>query len=105
MKYWFLVSLLCIISFRSHAQNQTVVDAKEFIAQLEQNQKAKTVFNFSSAERFNWHFVPRERLGISFHSLSKSQREAAYNLLKSSLSSQDIQKLLALWHWKMYYGK
>lgn len=95
MKYY-LTTLLLLISLATIAQDDIVVKANAFIGQLDANQKTKALFSFDSPERFNWHFVPKERLGISFHALTKPQREAAYQLLKTSLSNEGYTKATSI---------
>jgi hypothetical protein len=92
MKCFFASLLLLFTSTAIVAQQQIITTATAFIASLNNEQKAKAQFGFESPERFNWHFVPKQRLGISFHELSVPQREAAYQLLKASLSSNGYAK-------------
>ena len=75
------------------AQNTAVVSkATDFLRLLDENQAAKARYTFEDDERFNWHFVPRQRNGISFNDLNEKQRTAALALLKTSLSEQGYQK-------------
>ena len=39
--------------------------AKALLSTLDTSQSAKIRWPFDSEERFNWHFVPRERQGLS----------------------------------------
>src|SRR5262245_40457573 len=52
--------------------------AKALIATLNQEQAAKIRWPFDSEERFNWHFVPRERKGLSYKDMTEPQRKAAF---------------------------
>src|SRR5260370_39877680 len=63
--------------------------ADKFITSLTAEQKAKTVFDFDSKERTNWHFVPLQtrdkkstRKGLPLEEMTAKQREAALELLK-----------------------
>lgn len=49
-------------------------------------------FVFEDEERFNWHFVPRERSGLALEHMTVEQRSAAHGLLRSVLSSQGYLK-------------
>jgi hypothetical protein len=69
-----------------------IVQANKFLATLSDSLKAKAQYPYDDEERFNWHFVPRERNGISFHDMNPQQRSAAMALLKVSLSEQGYQK-------------
>ena len=51
--------------------------ATELLAALDDAQRAKIQFPFESEERFNWHFIPRERKGLPLKEMSESQREKA----------------------------
>ena len=89
--------LLIVIFFfffhTSEAQNSSVVSkAVAFLNSLDESQSTKARYTFEDDERYNWHFVPRQRNGISFNELNKIQRQAALALLKSSLSEQGYQK-------------
>ncbi|MCI0665568.1 MAG: DUF3500 domain-containing protein, partial [Acidobacteria bacterium] len=44
--------------------------ANKFLASLSPDQKAKAVFGFDDEQRFDWHFIPRDRKGVSLKELS-----------------------------------
>jgi hypothetical protein len=60
--------------------------ADAFVASLEPEQRAKAVFAFEAAERFNWHFVPRSRRGLPFKEMTAEQQELAHGILRAGLS-------------------
>jgi hypothetical protein len=66
--------------------------ANAFLNLLSGDIKEKTQFKYDDNERFDWHFVPKGRNGISIHELSQPQFDAAINLLKVSLSVQGFKK-------------
>lgn len=66
--------------------------ANTFLNLLSDDVKTQIQFKFDDAERFNWHYVPRFRSGVSIHDLTQAQFDAAINLLKSSLSVQGFRK-------------
>jgi hypothetical protein len=66
--------------------------ANNFLAALTPDQKAKTVFELKSDERVNWHFIPRDRKGLSFKELSPAQRLLGHALLSSVLSQRGLLK-------------
>ena len=75
------------------AQNTSLVKkANDFLALLDESQKATAQYPFEDEERYNWNFVPVARNGISFNHLNEKQRQAALTLLKASLSEQGYQK-------------
>ena len=61
--------------------------ANALLASLDQAGRAKIQYPFESEERFNWHFIPRERKGLPLKEMSPAQREAAFALLKTGLST------------------
>ena len=60
--------------------------ATAFLKTLDDGQRAKAQYAFDSEERFNWHFIPRERMGLPLKEMTSPQREAALALLKTGLS-------------------
>jgi hypothetical protein len=66
--------------------------AKNFLAALNDAQRAKAEFPFESEERENWHFIPKERNGVTLKELEPAQRALAYGLLSSALSHQAFLK-------------
>jgi hypothetical protein len=84
---------LCIMFTAQLTQAQQLASkANDFLAQLNDEQSQKARYTFQDDERYNWHFVPRERNGISFNDLNEKQRQAAWAMLKASLSEQGYQK-------------
>lgn len=90
----FLSGLMCP-QFPVFAQDVSS-KAIEFLNTLNEELKKKATFPFDHAERFNWHFVPRERKGITFHDLDETQTQAATALMRASLSEQGSEKAEAI---------
>ncbi len=92
-----MTKLLCAcLFFYSAALQAQSVDvtqrANDFLSTLSPTLKSKVQYTWNDGERLNWHFVPRDRNGISLHELNEKQRTAAFALLKASLSNQGYQK-------------
>src|SRR5688572_24738657 len=66
--------------------------AKALLSSLDQGQQAQIRFPMESEERFNWHFIPRERKGLPLKAMSQAQRDAAFALLKTGLSEKGFTK-------------
>jgi hypothetical protein len=66
--------------------------AKALMAALDEGQLKKIRWPFESEERFNWHFVPRERQGLSFKEMTEPQRKAALALLRAGLGEKGYSK-------------
>lgn len=72
------------------------VSADRLLAALEGPQKEKIAFKFDDAERLNWHFIPRERKGLSIKEMTPAQRSLAFGLVSSGLSSSGFQKVTTI---------
>ena len=57
---------------------------------------AKLVWKFEDEERFNWHFIPRERKGLPLKEMTEPQRQAAMALLKTGLSASGYSRAEAI---------
>lgn len=92
------LTLIFVVLFGSIAmgQNDLSQKANRFLAELPGPLKEKAQYKFKDEERFNWHFVPKSRNGVSFREFNAAQREAALDLLKASLSAQGYQKATAI---------
>jgi hypothetical protein len=64
--------------------------AQRFVASLDDAQKARATFAFTSPERVNWHWIPRERKGLPIKSMKAEQRALAFGLLSTGLSTKGI---------------
>ncbi len=66
--------------------------AQRFLSSLGDDQRAKARFEWSDDERLNWHFVPRERKGITLKELGTAQQHLAHALLSTGLSNRGYLK-------------
>ncbi len=66
--------------------------ALDFINSLDGNQKSKALFDFTDEERFNWHFIPREREGLDLRNMNEEQKAKGFALLNTFLSDQGVEK-------------
>lgn len=66
--------------------------AMAFLATLDNAQRDRTRFAFDDEERFNWHYVPRRRQGLSLDAMTEAQRQAAFALLQAALSTAGYEK-------------
>jgi hypothetical protein len=66
--------------------------ASAFLNTLSPDQSKRATYEFSSDERLNWAFVPKNRNGIPFKDLSDDQRKLAMALLKTGLSARGYEK-------------
>lgn len=70
--------------------------AQDFLKQLNDEQRQQAMFAFDDAERFNWHYVPRERKGLPLKKMTPDQRRAAMAMLKTGLSQQGYDKATSI---------
>src|SRR3954453_23920312 len=68
------------------AANGMGTAGRALLAALTPEQKKTALLPFDSEERFNWHFIPRERHGLPFKAMDAGQREKAHAFLKAGLS-------------------
>lgn len=102
----FLILLLfvagTVLSCQSQTNNSTkpklknlsgmATAASSFLETLSATQKEETVFTFDNNERYNWHYIPKERKGITFNQMNDKQHKAALALLRSALSETAYNK-------------
>jgi len=67
--------------------------ARAFLDSLDEAQSAKARIAFDDAERENWHFVPRERLGLPLKDLNERQLALQRRLLETAMSREGLLKL------------
>ncbi|HEU0121330.1 MAG TPA: DUF3500 domain-containing protein [Bryobacteraceae bacterium] len=88
--------LLIAAGTRSHTPVVMSSAANAWLNTLTEEQKAKAVFTFNDEERLNWHFIPRERKGLSYKLMTPEQRPLAMALLNASLSQQGYIKATSI---------
>lgn len=67
-----------------------------FLSALTPELRARAAFPFDADERRNWHFVPRERKGVSLREMDEKQQKAALALLAAALSEEGYKKVEAI---------
>lgn len=71
---------------------QVLEKANVFLNSLSDEIKAKTLFTLEDTERFNMNYVPIPRAGATFHDFDDTQKKAALELLRASLSEEGFRK-------------
>ena len=66
--------------------------AAGFLNGLDPAQRKKALLPFDSESRYDWHYVPRERPGLTFKEMDAKQRKLAHALLKAGLSQKGYLK-------------
>ncbi len=80
----------------AHSAEEMAQAAKNLLADLTPDQKAKAQFQFTDEERRNWHFIPRARKGLPIKEMTQPQRLLAQALLASGLSSRGFEKAVTI---------
>lgn len=92
-----VVLLACAAStfvafYDSSSAPEMTTSAQAFLASLSPDQLAKAKMAFGSEERFNWHFIPRERKGLPMKEMRPDQRALAHAMLSAGLSQRGAIK-------------
>ena len=66
--------------------------AQAFLETLTPEQKTAVMFPFNGEDRFDWHFIPRERKGVPLKTMTDEQQSAALALVQASLSAEGYDK-------------
>jgi len=82
-----------VVAQKPAAEPAMAAAAKALLASLDPDQAARIRYPFASDERFDWHFVPRERKGLPLAAMSERQRQAAVALLRAGLSEPGYRKV------------
>src|SRR4029078_13520123 len=71
--------------------------ATQFLASLDDKQRAKATYTFTDTERTRWHWTTPSgfpRHGLPLHEMKQSQQDLALALLHKSVSDRGFQKAL-----------
>jgi hypothetical protein len=90
---------LACLSARAHTAADVQVAAEEMAAAannllvtLTTDQAAKAKYPLADNERFNWHFIPRERKGLPLKEMTPEQKHLAHALLSTAMSHRGYLK-------------
>ena len=72
--------------------------AQAFLDTLTPEQRSQAMFPFNSDDRFDWHYIPRERKGVALKAMTKAQKTAALGLVEASLSAEGYDKAERIRH-------
>jgi hypothetical protein len=98
LRLGFLLALALLASpLRAHESGaEMAAAANNLLLALQPEQKQKATFEYTDAERKNWHFIPRPRKGLPFKDLTYEQRLLAQGLLASGLSNRGYTKAVSI---------
>ena len=93
-----LLSLVAALQFaiasaRAHpAAEQMAAAANKFLASLDAGQKARAQFDFKADDRLDWHYIPKDRKGLTIREMSAEQRKLVHALLLTGYSQHGYAK-------------
>jgi len=95
-----LISCMAICAVATHAKEappqgvgtQMQAAAEVFLDSLSPELREQASFEFDDKQRTDWHFIPKDRLGVSFGEMNLDQRRAARKLMRSVLSDKGYLK-------------
>lgn len=90
------VFLLTSAYTRMHSASAMSDAAKAFLASLTPEQRAQATFQFSDQERFDWHYIPKDRKGLPMRDMTGEQKQLAHALLAAGLSQQGYIKAVSI---------
>lgn len=76
----------------SQTASLSIAAAAAWIPELSLEQRTRANHSITSNKRFDWHFVPTARHGVTLGEMSRSQINEAMNLMASSLSDGGYRK-------------
>jgi hypothetical protein len=85
-----------ILGRRSESNLRMAEAAFNLLASLSPEQKERVLFPVGGKERLNWHYIPRERRGISFKELDGSQSKLVHALIATGLSQEGYRKAMTI---------
>lgn len=93
-----LAACLLTVACALHAEGSPApamrAAAQNLLAALPQALQTQAGRPFDDAGRFDWHYTPRSRGGVSFKELDAKQSEAVHALLKTALSAPGYRKVV-----------
>ena len=66
--------------------------AQQFLSTLNESQRQQATYPMDAAERYDWHYTPRERAGLPLKAMTDAQQQTARYLLQTALSQTGYQK-------------
>lgn len=68
--------------------------AGRFLRALDADGRAQTTIDFTDDERYNFHYIPRDRKGLPYKEMTPAQRKLAHSFLASGLSHHGMGRAL-----------
>ncbi|MBZ0255527.1 DUF3500 domain-containing protein [bacterium] len=91
-----LVLCVCVAVPAFAGDNQMLEAAQYFMKSFGNGDHPKSQYDLTDEERFNWHFIPKDRPSIALDQMTESQRKLAHAFIASGLSSEGYQKAMRI---------
>ncbi|MBG88882.1 MAG: hypothetical protein CMO80_18540 [Verrucomicrobiales bacterium] len=93
-----LLAAFTVLPASSSAQatvaEEMAAAANDFLDSLDDEQRKVALFELKDEERQNWHFIPKDRNGLTLKRMKTQQRQLGYALLATAMSSKGLSKAL-----------
>ena len=66
---------------KDEAASEMAVGAGYFLRGLSSEQRALASLPFEGDERYNWHYIPRDRKGVPYTAMTPAERKLADSLM------------------------
>ncbi len=70
--------------------------AAEFVASLNGEQRATTIYDYVDGERIFWYYPPTNRHGLALRDMTESQRGLAMKLMEAGLSERAYEQAVGI---------
>ena len=77
-------------------EHEMAAAAAKWLERLSPELRSAAKFEFDGPQRRDWHFVPKERTGVSLREMDLEQRRAAHELVRTALSNRGYLKAVAI---------
>ena len=84
------------VRHHGHGISLMTETANRFLAALSPEQRSTATFPFGDDERMDWHYIPKERKGLTLREMSPYQKHLATALLASGLSQTAYIKAVTI---------
>jgi hypothetical protein len=91
-----LLTLLPTLTRAHEPAAEMATAARQWLDALTPEQRKAAVYPLADAERENWHYVPKDRAGVVFKTMTAPQQTLARALLRSGLSQRGYAKTEAI---------
>lgn len=83
-------------TWASAAEPTASAAALELVATTPADARGRLLQPFTDDARSDWHYVPRQRVGIAWKEMGEAQRKATTALLRTALSAPGLDKIRAV---------